>query len=107
MRQSIVVLDRRRGPRACGTGSLMLKRIIGLPQEAVAQRHGVIYIDGKELVEPYADSDGALRSDFADVHLGRNAYFVMGDNRDVSCDSREFGPVDRSEILGMVVAGRG
>jgi len=102
-RQSIVVIKRTHAASTCGSGKLLLKRVIGLPEDTVAQRDGVIYVDGRRLAEPYVPIHLGGR-DFAGIHIPRNAYFVMGDNRNRSCDSRDFGPVYRPSIIGAVVA---
>ena len=76
----------------------LIKRVIGLPGETVEGRGGVIYIDDQQLVEPYLD--GNPFSDFAPVTVPEGHYFMMGDNRDESLDSRRFGPIDEDRIVG-------
>ncbi|MBO0701987.1 MAG: signal peptidase I [Candidatus Dormibacteraeota bacterium] len=84
-----------------------IKRVIGLPGETVLIKNGTVYINGTVLCEPYLrpDRDGAWTvnanwpADGRPYHLGSTQYFVMGDNRNVSEDSRTFGPVPRSSIL--------
>ena len=70
---------------------------IGLPNETIECRDNVVYINGEALDEPYLDSDyvhdiennqGYFTSDFEAIELGSDEYFVMGDNRVVSADSR-------------------
>jgi signal peptidase I len=80
-----------------------IKRIIGLPGESVEIREGKVYIhkeDGsvEQLVEPYI-TELAMR-DFKGDEIPQNKYFVLGDNRNNSNDSRSFGPVSREEIIG-------
>ena len=78
--------------------------MIGLPGEQVSERLGIFYINGKKLNEPYLsffDRDSISRTW---PRLGKNKYFVMGDNRIGSCDSRTWGAVDRSAFIGPVVA---
>jgi signal peptidase I len=86
----------------CGAGGTFVKRVIGLPGETWEERNGTIYIDGKPLKEPYIKSD---RRDFQThpaVHIGPHQYFMMGDNRQSSCDSRVWGTVPRKNIIGEV-----
>jgi signal peptidase I len=87
----------------CGAGGTFVKRIIGLPGEVVRERNGRIYIDGKYLKEHY------VKPQNRDFDSGRWAvpkgrYFMMGDNRAESCDSRRWGSVPRSDLIGPVFA---
>ncbi|MFN9785771.1 MAG: signal peptidase I [Planctomycetia bacterium] len=77
-----------------------IKRVVALPGETVEVRHGRVWIDGLELDEPYVerqDPRSALRMVVPD-----DSYFVMGDNRRHSSDSREFGVVAGEQLLGVV-----
>lgn len=78
----------------------IVKRIIGLPGETVSIRSGRVYIDGRPLNEPYAV--GATYPNLRPNRLGKNAYFILGDNRRVSNDSRHFGPVPLDNIKGKI-----
>ena len=85
-----------------GEGGTFVKRLIGLPSEEVSEHTGTIFIDGKELTEPYVDP--GLR----DVQSGTwrvppGQYFFLGDDRSHSCDSRTWGSVPRSSLIGPVV----
>lgn len=88
-------------------GTDLIKRVVGLPGETVLIGDGTVYINGKVLCEPYLrpGADGAWSvnaswpADGQPYHLGSTQYFVMGDNRNVSEDSRTFGTVPRSSIL--------
>jgi signal peptidase I len=87
-----------------GTGCDFIKRIIGLPGETVSVSEGKIFIDGEELVEGYLPDTffteaGSYTQD-QDVFLAPNEYFAVGDNRPHSSDSRSWGPVKSSEIVG-------
>ncbi len=78
-----------------------IKRVIGLPGEHVVIRDGRVYIDGQELVEPYLHNvQTHCGSQWCDVVLGPDQYFVMGDNRANSSDSRLWGPVSGDKIIG-------
>jgi signal peptidase I len=85
---------------ACQAGGTFVKRIVGLPGEAVSLRLGRVFIDGDRLSEPY------LRPAYRGTESGiwprspRNGYFVLGDNRAKSCDSRRWGVVPRENIIG-------
>ena len=78
-----------------------VKRIIGLPGETVEVRNGKVFIDGKELNEPYLDTihNQNLRDNVVKV-VDQHYYFVMGDNRDNSSDSRVWGLVPEKYIYG-------
>jgi signal peptidase I len=88
----------------CQESGTFVKRIIGLPGERVTERRGIVYVDGKRLAEPYVDPSRRDRLTRTWPRVGAHAYFVMGDNRADSCDSREWGTVPRSSLIGPVVA---
>ena len=79
---------------------MLVKRIVALPGETVEVRSGTVYVNGTAMPEPY-DHD-LTAYDMAPLTLGPLAYFVMGDNRGNSNDSRSFGPITRDEIVGRV-----
>lgn len=95
-RGDIVVFE---SPQASGEVRDLIKRIIGLPGETIEGRGGRIYLDGKPLAEPWLP-DGVRTDDFRPVTIGPDHYFVMGDNRVDSRDSRVFGPVSRGALVG-------
>jgi signal peptidase I len=79
----------------------LIKRVIGLPGETIMARGGYVYIDGKLLAEPWLPKqDVGVTSSFGPVQIPAGYYFVMGDNRDDSSDSRVFGPIPRHLIVG-------
>ncbi|MBO0861831.1 MAG: signal peptidase I [Chloracidobacterium sp.] len=81
-----------------------IKRVVGLPGEEVNVENGKLYIDGKQINEPYLDSE-YLSSDSmpTSVHVKEHHYFVMGDNRRNSSDSRYWGPVPERYIYGKAI----
>jgi signal peptidase I len=90
----------------CGLGdggSAFVKRIVGLPGEVVSERDGVIHINGDRLLEPYVTPSrrGHEKGDWPRVAPGH--YFVLGDNRIRSCDSRTWGTVPRGSLIGPVM----
>ena len=85
-------------------GRTDVKRIAGLPGERITFTEGTLLIDGIRLVEPYLRGlPAVIGLDFAEYELGRDEYFLMGDNRARSTDSRYFGPVDRNRIEGRAL----
>ena len=78
-----------------------LKRIVGLPNETIDIREGKVFINGQPLVETYVNPEfDQSRRDLEPVTLAADSYFVIGDNRDNSSDSRIWGPLKRSFIYG-------
>lgn len=79
---------------------LLVKRIVGLPYETIEITNGIVYINGKPLDEPFPH-DLYMQTIVAH-RLGPLEYFVLGDNRGNSNDSRSFGPIMREDIKGRV-----
>ena len=77
----------------------LIKRVIGLPGESIEARDNTIVIDGQVLIEPYL-TPGEVIGDFGPIDIPEGEYFVMGDNRDNSGDSRVFGTVDQERFIG-------
>jgi signal peptidase I len=106
-RGDVVVLD------SSAVGRILIKRVVALPGETIALEDGRVYVDGRRLAEPYVKRvDGraeatlpfsgtedpwSLDEPFV-VPLGH--YFLMGDNRSVSDDSRDWGPAPEHELIG-------
>src|SRR6202023_1016260 len=80
-----------------------IKRVIGLPGDTIEIRSGHLYLAGKELLEPYVPAFYLDGSSYALRRILADNYFVMGDHRDSSNDSRMFGPVPRQYIYGKAV----
>jgi signal peptidase I len=77
-----------------------IKRVVGLPGDEVEIDHGRVYVNGRLLHEPYVPTRFADDRSAAAIKIPAGEYFVLGDHRNISSDSREFGPVDRSLIYG-------
>ena len=90
----IVVLDEEK------EGEIIIKRIIGMPGDTVSIRDNTIYVNGEEVEEDYAYGE---TSDYEEITLDDDEYFILGDNRPISKDSRYFGPVKEDEIIGKVI----
>ncbi len=84
------------------TTQTFIKRIIGVPGDTIVVTPATVSVDGRVLNEPYIIA--AVNPRFGQITLGPNQYFVMGDNRPVSCDSRSWGAVPSSDIIGKVTA---
>jgi signal peptidase I len=98
IRGQIVVLNHPQHTRR-----VYIKRIIGLPDETISLILGVTYVDDSRLAEPYlAGANPARTEDYGEWWNGPDEYFVMGDNRSDSEDSRAFGPINKNLIIGRV-----
>lgn len=94
-------------------GSTLVKRVIGLPGEKIEVKQDELWINGKKVAEPFLEAE--KKKDQSEIPftanfsltdltgketLGPDMYFVMGDNRRMSKDSRAFGPISKEEIIG-------
>ena len=85
-------------------GGRYVKRVVGLPGERVEFTEGMLLVDGDRLIEPYLRGlPPYLGLEDSEFSLARDEYFVMGDNRSHSADSRHSGPVTRSSIEGRTL----
>jgi signal peptidase I len=77
-----------------------IKRVIALPGDRLRIEHGRVYVNGIQLSEPYVPARYADERSQPEMTVPSSEYFVMGDHRSISSDSRDFGTVDRSLIYG-------
>jgi signal peptidase I len=84
-------------------GRQFVKRIVGLPGDTIAVRNGHVIRNGKPAEEPYASSCHGPECNLAAITVPRGDYFLMGDNRGNSDDSRFWGPVPRDSIVGKAI----
>lgn len=102
-RGDMVVFGRPPGERSSENIQDLVKRVIGLPNETISSVNGQVYIDGKPLAEPWLPKGTVLGVPIPTLHIPTGEYYVLGDNRSNSQDSRFFGPIPRSLIVGRVV----
>jgi signal peptidase I len=99
-RGDVVVVHSQNG------GDDLFKRVVGLPGEEVDIRENKVYINGALIVENYlapgANSDVGVRGGLLPMRLADDEYFLMGDNRSFSQDSRSFGPFHKDKLVGRV-----
>jgi signal peptidase I len=101
-RTDVVVFNRP--PLAPPEDKQLIKRVIGLPGDVVSGHDGHVYIGSRQLVEPYVNPACHGTADFPAVTVPAGRYFMMGDNRCDSFDSRMFGTIPRSSVVGRAFA---
>ncbi|MFH1854811.1 MAG: signal peptidase I [bacterium] len=82
-----------------------LKRITGVPGDTIEVKNGEVFVNSKKIVEPYVSSGEKTKTPSNDeikVTLKSDEYFVLGDNRDHSRDSREIGPIPKENIVSRI-----
>jgi signal peptidase I len=94
-RGDVVVFEYPRAPQED-----YIKRVIGLPGETIRIADGRVYINGQPLSEPYVNGQQTLSYRNITLTLAQDQYFVMGDNRNYSSDSRAWGSLPRANIIG-------
>jgi signal peptidase I len=106
-RREIVVFKTPPEAERCENGAggeTFVKRIIGLPGETFKEDNGTVFINGKPLDEPYIQPRERDQRTVKKQVIPAGNYFMMGDNRASSCDSRDWGPVPRANLIGPVFA---
>jgi signal peptidase I len=86
-----------------GAEQHLVKRVVGLPEDEIAVREGVLFVNGVPQKEPYLNPALPDESSFGPIEVPPEHVFVMGDNRARSADSRFIGPVPETEIAGKVI----
>jgi|SRR5450432_1343036 signal peptidase I len=87
------------------THKSFIKRVIALPGDRIRISYGHVFVNDEQVPEPYVPSDYQDAKSFPEIVVPNNAYFMLGDHRSASNDSREFGPIMRSYIYGKAVFG--
>jgi signal peptidase I len=101
--EAVLLKDLKRGDLVVieNKGNLLLKRLIGLPNETISILDGTVFINGSALDEPYEVVPS--KDSMEEVLLDNDSYFVLGDNRPDSLDSRLLGPVKGDAIKGKAI----
>ena len=104
-RGEIIVFKRPPGDLQDSNNEDLVKRVIGLPGQTIYSSHGKIYVNGKPIAQPWLPKGQAPGPPVPRLTVPKNEYFVMGDNRPISYDSRYWQPhfVPRSDVIGQVV----
>jgi signal peptidase I len=97
-RSDVVVFHYPRDPEKS-----YIKRVIALPGDRLWIDHGVVWLNGKPQIEMYVPEKYRDIRSMAEIVVPEDTYFMMGDHRSISSDSREFGPVERSLVYGKAV----
>ncbi|MGP7997215.1 MAG: signal peptidase I [Streptosporangiaceae bacterium] len=109
LHQGDIVVFSRPPRDHCGGDGDLVKRVIALPGQNIYSSGNTIYVNGRPLAEPYLPRADPLgppipgASRLHPFHVPAGEFYMMGDNRQVSCDSRYWGPIKGSSIVGRVV----
>jgi signal peptidase I len=90
-------------PAAGGDRKDFIKRIIGVPGDTIDFHDNHVYVNNRQVVEPYISATTTCQGQYCHLTLGDDQYFVMGDNRNNSSDSRFWGPVQADKIIGKAL----
>lgn len=117
-RSDVVVFDTRKMPVKPEKGGFYIKRVIGLPGDCIESRNGIIYVNGRKIDESYLKQGQKTSASTGDWNLHdlgvrnhwktivdrvpENSYFVLGDHRSTSEDSRMFGFVPEQAVVGVM-----
>ncbi|MGE5110335.1 MAG: signal peptidase I, partial [Acidobacteriaceae bacterium] len=80
-----------------------IKRVIGVAGDRVRIKDGQVYVNGRELYEPYVRPSNRDDRSYPESTVPAGSFFVLGDHRNMSSDSRDFGPIPRDSVYGKAV----
>jgi signal peptidase I len=87
------------------TSKSYIKRVIGIAGDRIRIEDGQVYVNGEAIAEAYVPNDYADARSYREIVVPKNSFFVLGDHRTMSNDSRDFGPVNERYIYGKAVFG--
>lgn len=103
-RGDIIIFRAPGPPSPAGRSISLIKRVVAVGRDKIEEKDGQIFLNDHPLHEPYVRRDYRDQHSFQPLRVPRGAYFVLGDNRKRSRDSRDFGVVPSSAIVGKVIA---
>ena len=102
-RGDIIVFKAPAAISSYGQEQDFIKRLMGLPGDIIEVKDGAVYRNHKRLTEPYLMEPGRIEYEREPIKVPRGMLFVMGDNRNDSNDSHEWGPLDRKRVIGKAM----
>lgn len=84
-----------------GKKEILIKRVIGLPDEKIKIKNGDVYINGEKIEEPYIKEKPNY--EIEEIKIPSNSYFLLGDNRNESEDSSTWGPINKENLIGKII----